>query len=548
MGEPRSLRRGLRRLAWARMAAVALVLATGAALHFSGAADFRLSAFALGAGVAGLVAAALLAIPRPRGPDLRGVAWLHLGVDVGLASLIVATSGGAASFFAPLYILVVIAACVLLARPGGLVTAGMSAVAYVGIVLVQALAPHLMRADPGGGVPLGLLAAFVNTAVFLVVALVAGSLAQQYHRVREDLETERRGLSDLQAFRDLVFDSVGSGLIALSPDWRITAFNRAAESITGIRAQEAVGQPWETILGPGIDLAAARAGAAATAGEDAPPRRHEIRLWRADGRELPLGVSFWLLRTGRGEEAGLIGVCQDLSWIKQMEERVRLADRLAAVGRLSANIAHEIRNPLAALAGSIEALVKDLPPDTAHGPLAEIALRESDRLNRIITDFLDYARPRPPVPIPCTLGPVLDEVLLLLEHGAHPESLKIARQYGEDVAALVDPQQIRQVLWNICVNAIQAMPGGGELCVGARRLPGTDRVEVSIADTGPGIPEADLPNIFEPFYTTRAGGTGIGLAIVYRIIQDHGGQVEVESGPGTGTTFTLTLPAAPSPA
>ena len=231
-----------------------------------------------------------------------------------------------------------------------------------------------------------------------------------------------------------------------------------------------------------------------------------------------------------------------------MEERMRQADRLATIGRLAANIAHEIRNPLASLSGAIEVLARELPRDGANDRLVQIVLRESDRLNRIITEFLEYARPAPLHPLPVNVGEVLDEVLLLLEHRALPPDLKVVREYDGALTALVDPQHFRQAIWNLCINALEAMPQGGELRIGAEIVTQrtTRRLEVWVADTGSGIDPESLPHIFEPFFSTKPEGSGIGLALVHRVIRDHGGDVEVRSEPGAVTTFTLRLPLAES--
>jgi two-component system sensor histidine kinase PilS (NtrC family) len=377
----------------------------------------------------------------------------------------------------------------------------------------------------------------------MISAIVAGSLAERYHLVQRDLDAQQRHLSDVQAFRDQIFQSVGTGLIAVDSDHRITAFNRAAEAITGIDAAQALGQPWESVFGRAVDLEAVRA---AVAGADGQSQRHEIQLRRRDGRAVPVGISFWLLKSGEGSAVGLIGVCQDLSSIKQMEDRVRQADRLATAGRLSANLAHEIRNPLASVSGAIEVLARELPPDTTRSRLVDIVLRESERLNRLMSEFLEYARPAPLTLLDVDVTRVLDEVLVLLQHRPVPAELTVIREFGDNLWTRADPQQLRQAIWNLCINAVQSMPDGGEVRVGARELtdesPG--RLQLRITDSGQGIPEKDLPHIFEPFYSTKPEGSGIGLALVYRVIQDHGGLVEVRSKPGAGTTFTLTLPGS----
>jgi two-component system sensor histidine kinase PilS (NtrC family) len=544
-----TLRTPLRGLNQARLFAAALVLAVGAVLENLSAFPGAFTFFALASAAAALISLVLvLADPQPRPGRARRFGWMLLTLDVVLVTALVASSGGPRSVFTFVYVLVVLEACFLLSRGAGLVVAGLASLLYMAVVWSGTILPVLQLGEPTESTALEVLTVFLNVGVLLVVAILAGSMAQRYHQAEEHLETQYRHLSDLQVFRDLIFESVGAGLIAVDPRGRITAFNRAAEAITGIGASEALGRPWESIFGTGVDLERVRRAAVAGPGGQSP--RYEIELQRRDGRQIPVGATFWLLKSGQGESVGLIGVCQDLSSIKQMEARMRQADRLATLGRLSANIAHEIRNPLASLSGAIEVLAKELPQDAGSGRLVEIVLRESERLNRIIRDFLEYARPAPLALLHVNLAEILDEVLLLLEHRSSAANIKVIREYGDTLPVRADPQQLRQAIWNLCINAVQSMPEGGEVRVGARELaeesPG--RLQLWMTDSGQGIAEKDLPHIFEPFYSTKPEGSGIGLALVYRVIQDHGGLVEARSKPGAGTTFTLTLPGSPEAA
>ncbi|MBI1728558.1 MAG: PAS domain S-box protein [Candidatus Rokubacteria bacterium] len=540
--EPQSLRTSLRDLCWARLITAAMVLAAGAVLRYAGSFQFAFLFFALAVSVAGLVSCLLL-IGSAHATDLRRFAWMQVCLDVALVTGIIAVTGGSRSVFTFLYVLTVLEGASLLARRGGLVAAGLAGLLYVDVVLGRYLLTLLGLAEPAPPTALEVLTVLLNAAVLFAIALLAGSLAERYYLAQRSLESQRKDFSDLQAFRDLIFQSVGSGLIAVNPEGRVTAFNRAAESITGVAGREALGQTWEALFGREVDLEEARQ---AVAVPGAQSRRYEIRLRRRDGHEVPVGISFWSLRSGGGEVVGLIGICQDLSSIKRMEQRVLQADRLATIGRLSANIAHEIRNPLASLSGAIEALVRELPADPGRERLVEIVLRESERLNRIIRDFLEYAGPAPMAIHAVDLADLLEEVVLLVEHRSLPAELKVIREYGEKLPARVDPQQLHQAIWNLCINAVQAMPEGGELRVGGRIVPGAEpaRVQLWISDTGQGIAESDMPQIFEPFFSTKADGSGIGLALVYRVVQDHGGQIEVRSQPGAGTSFMLILPSA----
>ena len=540
MPKSSALRPSLWGLNRARLLTAAIVLAVGALLRFAEAFPYAFGTFAMTV-LGGAAACLVLPLAERRGVPAERIAWAQFGLDAVLITVIVTVSGGPQSIFIPLYVLLVVASCFVLSGRGGLFVAGICSLLYVLPVLSRTVLPMLKIGAPSETSALELLTVFMNAGVLLAVAVAAGALAERYHELQQHMEDQRKHLSDLQAFRDLIFESVGSGLVGVDPDGRVTAFNRAAESITGVRALDALDQPWEAIFGVGVDLAEVSR-AVADGSEPAP--RYEFRLRRRDGQEVPVGISFWSLRSGAGDVAGLIGVCQDLSSIKQMEQRMRQADRLAAVGRLSANMAHEIRNPLASISGAVEALARDLPPDHTRSQLVEIVLRESARLNQIVGDFLDYARPAPMAPIEINMAEILDEVLLLIEHRALPSNLKVSREYGETLPTRADPQRLRQAVWNLCLNAVQAMPDGGELRVGAQPLrEHRGRLQISIADTGQGIAEADLPHIFEPFFSTKPEGSGIGLALVYRVVEEHGGSIEVRSRTGEGATFIVTLPA-----
>lgn len=544
MLEGPSLSAALRGLSLARLILAGLLLGIGAPLAvWSDLLDPFLPVALILTG-AGAISGVFLLL-QPTIANLRRFAWLQLILDAALVTAIVAVSGGSRSIFAFLYVPVVTAACVLLRRAGGLAIAGLSSLLFVGLTVGRTGFPFGARLAPAESSALDLMTLFLDTATFLLVAILAGSLAERYYAMHQTVEEQRRDLSDLQAFKDLIFESMGSGLVGMDLERRITAMNRAAEDITGYEAAEAVGRRWESVFGHGISTEEIDR---ATRVEGRRVQRHETRLRRRDGREVPLGISFWPLRSGQGELAGIIGVFQDLSGIKQMEAQMRQADRLATIGRLAANIAHELRNPLASVSGAIEVLTRQLPPDPTRERLVEIVLRESDRLNQIIKDFLQYARPAPLHPLPVNVGEILDEVLVLLEHRSLPPTFKVIREYEPGISALVDPQQFRQAVWNLCLNALEAMPEGGELRVGAGVVTQANsrRLKLWIADSGDGIDADSLPHIFEPFFSTKPEGSGMGLALVHRVVQDHGGDIEVRSYPGAGTTFTLRLPLTQS--
>jgi two-component system sensor histidine kinase PilS (NtrC family) len=474
----------------------------------------------------------------------RRTAWYLCLLDVVLITAAVAATGSARSILAFLYVLLVTAASVLLSRAGGLVIGGLSSTLYASLVFLPALVPPGALLDIATGealsdaTALDVLTVIVNTGTLLFVAIVAGGLAARALTTRQELETRRKDLRDLQAFKDLVFQSVGTGLIALDRDHVITAFNRVAEALTGIPPGKAIGRPWPVLLGNALPLGSIEA---AITNDPTRPVRCETELGRPDGTRVPVRVTCSPLTSGDAERVGLIVACEDLSALRIMEARIRQADRLATLGRLSANIAHEIRNPLASLTGAIEALTGGTSLGEERERLTQIVLRESERLNQMIKAFLDYARPTPLTTGDVDVAQVVEEVLVLLEHRELPPGLKIVREIPPALTWQLDQHRFRQALWNLCLNAVQAMPAGGELTVSVSADDPTLRIAVS--DTGEGIAPADLGHVFEPFFSTKPGGSGLGLALVHRVVHEHGGDIEVRSAPELGTTFVLTLPA-----
>jgi two-component system sensor histidine kinase PilS (NtrC family) len=521
----------LRRVCWARLGVAALLLPLGMFLpeDMTPGINHGVLALALVTVVAssgGLLAGPALARPQR-------IAWLIALLDVTLVTAVVAATGGGRSIFTFLYVMLVTASCVTLSRTGGLTIAAVASALYTALVFGRTVFPLTWLFEaPHETTALEIVTMFANAGTFLVVAIVAGGLAERF-------QTQSRTLRDLRAIKDLVFESVGTGLIALDRAGTITTFNRAAATISGVSATAAIGRPWHTVFG---DLVALPEIEAQLAAEPAGFSRHEALLTRPGGGTVPIRLTFWELKAGdEGEPLGVICACEDLSPIRAMEERLRQADRLATLGRMSANIAHEIRNPLASLTGAIEVLAGSGPAGEVRERLAQIILKESARLNEILRGFLEYARPAPLARARVNVIEPIDEILVLLEHRAAAGTLKIGREFPPALDWMVDPQQFRQAVWNLCLNAVEAMPDGGELRVAVGVVGG--RLEVRVMDTGEGITRDDLAHVFEPFFSTKSDGNGLGLAFVHRVLQDHGGEVRVESAPGAGSVFTLRFPA-----
>jgi signal transduction histidine kinase len=268
--------------------------------------------------------------------------------------------------------------------------------------------------------------------------------------------------------------------------------------------------------------------------------RHEITLRRSDRTLVPLRVTAWALEAGDGTRLGCIAACEDLSSVRAMEAKMRQADRLATLGRMAANIAHEVRNPLASLSGAVEGLTRANVPPPARARLSEIVVRESERLSEIIGTFLEYARPAPLRVERIDAAALLEDVLGALAPRLTANGVKIDRAFPASLPIEADRERLRQVVWNLCLNALGAMPAGGELRVEGRVRAGG--IEITIADTGEGIPADDLAHVFEPFFANRQDATGLGLALVHRIVEEHGGELTVRSERGLGTELTVRLP------
>ena len=526
----------LRVVFWGRLGVAGLLLPLGSLLPDELMPGRNQAVLAISLAIVVLSSVVLL-LSRPSARPQQ-LAWLIALLDLVIVTAVVASTGGARSMFAFLYVMLVTAACVTLSRTGGLTIAAIASCLYTALVFGRTVFPVTALFEvPEESTALEILTMFANAATFLVVAIVAGGFAERFRSTRAELEAQRKNLENLEAFKDLVFESVGTGLIAIDRDKIITAFNRTAATITGVAVELAIGRPWQTVFGDVVSFPVIEAGV--DAGHDA-GTRHELTLPRAHGRGTPVRLTFSALVDGAGDRLGLICACEDLSAIRAMEDRLRHADRLATLGRMSANIAHEIRNPLASLTGAIEVLASQGPTGELRERLANIVLKESARLNAILRDFLEYARPAPLARARVNVCETIDEVLVLLEHRATPGALKVIRELPPTLMWEVDPQQFRQAVWNLGLNAVQAMPDGGELRVTARTV--DESLVVRIEDSGHGIGGSDVAHVFEPFFSTKPGGSGLGLALVHRILKDHGGEVDVESTAGGGSTFTLRIP------
>jgi two-component system sensor histidine kinase PilS (NtrC family) len=478
----------------------------------------------------------------------RWLVDLQLAGDALIVSAFIYVTGGITSYFSSLFVLPIVAASTIQFRRGGLMVATLSAILYVGLVFAQYLTaagvlnyPLLVNASivlPPRSVAQYIIA--LNLFGFFAAALLSGSLADRLRSAGVQLEQASTEIADLQALNQHVIDSLPSGLATTDSHHRILTFNHAAEAITGVPFQAAVGRPISEVLQLPPQLLSAVSG-----DMEVVPSRVEIRYRPADGRaDLEIGLSATHLETPGGR-AGLLFTFQDVTNIKKLQRDAAIQSRLAAVGEMAAGIAHEIRNPLASMSGSIQILRHELPLSTEQEQLMDIVLRESERLNTTIRSFLAYARPQHFQIARFDVRRALNDAALLLRNSAEVcEEHRIEVDVpSQELWYEADEGQIKQIVWNLATNGLRAMPDGGRLRLVGALDPSSDGVVLTVQDEGIGIPAEELDSLFQPFHGRFAKGSGLGLAIVHRIVSDYNGEIQVSSPAGQGTTVSVRLPA-----
>ena len=540
----------VRWLVYGRTGFVSLLAAALVGSHLSGLPLFPLPPVLTLLAATYLLSAVYLALlGRVRNP-----AWLaevQIYGDVVLETILIYLTGGPYSVFPFLYLVSILTASIMVAPRESFGVATVAVFLYgvtLGAQFYRWLPPAVdlpITRNVGMEGSLTILLISANFCACFLMAYLGTYLAGRLRQARGEAHRSEASLAALRALHEDIVQSIASGLLTFDRRGTVISVNRAAEALCARREVELRGVRWEALFPDAPAFPRVLEGM--EGGATRP--RSETDLVRADGSRLPVGMSLSFLRRGRGVTCSF----QDLTDIKRMEEQVRQADRLAAIGRLAAGLAHEIRNPIGSIRGSVEVLRGSLNPQGDDRRLMDIVLRESDRLDAIIRDFLQFSRPPHLVRVPTDVTAMLDEILLMLSNqsgvqGTETPRVEIRRVAGEaTVKADVDPAQMRQALWNLCLNAVEAMPQGGELRVGAHTIPsesGRTLLEITVEDTGVGITAAALTQVFEPFFTTKPQGTGLGLAIAHRIVEDHGGEIRVQSEPWRGTRFTISIPVS----
>lgn len=470
-------------------------------------------------------------------PEAHWQAPLQLVLDLCVITGIVYTSGAQDSYFISLYLLAILMGSILFSQRGAFLVSGASFVLLGCVVELPfyGMIPRTTALPPDERA----LALWLgsNFFAFFALAYLGSLLAQTIHRKGVELDEKSEELKDLQVFNQDIIESMRGGLLTTDREGRILLINRSGAEMTGhglglLRGQfvkDVFPGFWPVeVNDEGIPLAL----------------RKETEFRTATGTVRFLGISISPLRTGENETTGYVFNFQDLTELKRLEREVETKERMAALGRLSAGIAHEIRQPLTAMTGALKELARLAPLEDDDKKLVQIVSRESQRLNQIITEFLDYSREKTYVFVEVEVASLIDETLLLIErHASAAGKYRIERQYAvRHIRVRADRDALKQVLWNLFNNAFRAMPDGGTLSVGLAA--DGDHARISVRDTGPGLDPGVASRMFEPFQSGFVGGIGLGLAIVYRIVQAHDGRIRVESNQGRGTEFLVEFPLA----
>ena len=450
--------------------------------------------------------------------------------------VLVTLTGGTESLFLFTFSLTVLAASILLYRRGAMYVSAVATGLVVLIVTREAMGWWL-PSGPAEGERLRsvFLSGMTNVTAVFLVALLAGYLSEQLRAAGQRLRFASADIEALRALNEHIITSIQSGLLSYTLDYHIIFINPAAARMTGLAGERVLYHDVSDLF-PSLR-----------------ERDHEhperLRRWeeeyvRPDGLRRVLGFSLSPLLDAGGLHQGWILIFQDLTPIRQMEQKIKRSEQLAAIGKMAAGIAHEIRNPLASMSGSIQMMSQTGSLDPVSEKLMGIVLRETDRLNALVTDFLQFARPQPPQLEQIQLRAMLAEMVEVFAYLRYQEDVaaptSVILDMDEEVELEADPRQLKQVLWNLLNNAAEA--ASGEVIIRVRADRAAKTVQVRVIDDGCGIPAEVQGRIYDPFFTTKDSGSGLGLAQVLRIVEDHGGSLHAESEPGVGSTFTVTLP------
>ncbi|MFC1866591.1 nitrogen regulation protein NR(II) [Thermodesulfobacteriota bacterium] len=489
--------------------------------------------------------------------DLFKQAYFQLLVDTFFVTAIIYSTGGIDSIFSFLYILTIINGSIILYRKGGMVIASSSSILY-GLLLdlhyydiIHPFSGGLSYSSEDQSLNIAYMIV-VNIAAFYLVAFLSSYPSEQARKSRFELKAKEDDIIKLEALNELIIRSITSGLITLDGQGRIILFNPAAEDIFGIDTGQVIGKRVTDIL-PFLTDYFEKDAEIQPRDTKNPPSFIDLQYPGQNDKNLSLRFFISPLRIPDGNQKGQILFFQDITEMRQIEEEMKKVEGLALIGELAAGIAHEIRNPMASISGSIQMLKEGMKRDPVNSRLMDIILREINRLNHLVNDFLLFARPKPANFREFDLKPLIIESLELFKNsGKWNDKMKMETDFHGKISLFSDPEQVKQVLWNIFLNAVDAMPDGGLLHVSTDTRDsiestesGRKMVKVTVRDTGEGFSERALSYLFTPFFTTKEGGSGLGLATVKRIVEGLKGKVYGENHPDGGAEITVLFERQP---
>ncbi|MFH1845569.1 MAG: histidine kinase dimerization/phospho-acceptor domain-containing protein [bacterium] len=529
-----------RLLRWRTMLAVVLAATTVAVRQMSGQ-DLFPAGMQICLGLLGLGLLIPLQTLRTERQD-RGLMMHQLALDMVCITLLVHFSGGTTSICALFYSVPILLAGYYVNSRSALVLGMVAALLTAGglVAYTTGMLPDMNWAFSADNVDRLVLTAVLHMALFILIARLSGLQAD---RTDSDYRLRNQATAQMHKAKHEVrniLDNINSGLLIIDNRSIITRTNPAAEEILGI-TDEVVGQPIQTALGCGMEEFIACIQEVLDSGRPVSRRDTEVQL---PDRTVPLGLSVSCNRDRENNFTGAIAIFRDLTEVNHMRQRMREQDRLAGVGELAASIAHEIRNPLGSIRGSVEILASELELSGHQDKLLQLILKESARVNTIINDFLSFARLRPACRQQVKGSDFLGEALLQIRQHLTVHSAEVKLQFRlepEDLTLFIDPEQMTQVFLNLAINACEAMEYRGELQIVIGESRDGRYHELQVNDSGPGIDPAVADELYKPFVTSKKNGTGLGLPMVARIAHAHGGFVAVQKSPCGGAGFALLL-------
>jgi len=479
--------------------------------------------------------------------NLTGFAYVQILLDTILITAIIHTTGGIESMFSLLYLLSIISGSIILYRRGGLMVASFSIILYGALLdlnyygLINSMGSYSLYPQDYQSDEV-FYRILVNGAAFYVVSFLTSFLSEQSLRSETALKAKQKDMADLEMLNENIIQSISSGLVAVDEYRKIIVFNKGAEGLFDVESTDAIRRDvYEVIpfIQPYLE-------------QKNPNKFNQIVYQGGDRKQIDLLLNISSLTDQDGNKKGEILFFQDMTRVREMEREVKRMEDLAMLGELSAAIAHEIRNPLASISGSIQVLEDSLSREDAliNERLMDIISREIDRLNHMVSDFLQFARPQSKEVEKFDLNQLIGETLYIFQNSqSWSSNLEVERKFSGPLEMGSDPQQLKQVIWNILLNASEAMPKGGVIRVSTEKVNGfdgsggsTESVKIKVEDNGSGINPKVIKDMFKPFSTTKKGGSGLGLAIVKRIVDGLGGEVSGQNLASGGAAITIVLP------